>query len=52
MKSYILMVHTIDERSRPFAVQAENKKDAIAAFIEKWDEVLVSYTIVNIDEEK
>lgn len=51
MKSYILTVHTIDERSRPFAITAGNKKEAVAAFIAKWDEVLVSYTIVSIEEE-
>lgn len=52
MKTYILTVHTIDERSRAFAIVADSKKNAIAAFIKKWDEVLVSYTIVSITEEK
>lgn len=52
MKTFEILVHTIDERDRAFIVVASDKREAVGAFIDVWDERLVSYTIVSITEVK
>lgn len=48
MKKFAIRVRTVDG-DRTFVITAASKASAMELFVSRWDEQLVSYTVIAID---